>query len=188
MQALIAYGTTDGHTQKVASEIAGDLKQRSFEVQTVDVSQPLNGIALADYDVCIVEASVRQKQYSEAVISFVSSNTQALNDMPSAFVSVSMAAAFAEGHPDAESYVTQLLRQTGWKPAIVHHAAGALRSSRYDYFQEQIIRHIVLKDHQTELTSGDHEFTDWKRLKRFLDTFYAISTDQESAAPRDTAG
>lgn len=177
MKVLILYGTTDGHTRTIASAISSDLERRGHEVTTVDVSEPLPGIVLNGFDLCILAASVRQKQYAEAVMTFAGSNSQILNQMLSAFVSVSLAAAFPEGRSDAESYVKELLCATGWNPVMVHHAAGALHRSSYDYFQEQIVRHVVLKGRGSKIKSGNHEFTDWRGVERFIDTLCVISTE-----------
>jgi len=46
--------------------------------------------------------------------------------------------------------------------------AGALRFDEYDYFKQQIVEHVVLKDHQTNQPKGDYEFTDWAPYFRRL--------------------
>jgi hypothetical protein len=50
-----------------------------------------------------------------------------LQEMPSVLISVSMAGA-RHRRPDAEraaGYIAAFVRRTGWRPAAVHHAAGA---------------------------------------------------------------
>ena len=91
--------------------------------------------------------------------------------MPSALVSVSLSAAFPDGRAEAEGYADRLVRATGWQPTAVHLAAGALRYDKYDFFQEQIIRHVVLKDRAPDVIDGDHDFTDWDALGAFVDDF-----------------
>jgi menaquinone-dependent protoporphyrinogen oxidase len=46
-----------------------------------------------------------------------------------------------------------------------------LRYDKYDFFQEQIIRHVVLKDRAPDVIDGDHDFTDWDALGAFVDDF-----------------
>lgn len=46
---------------------------------------------------------------------------------------------------------------------------GGLRFAEYDYFQEQIVKFIVMKGGGA--TTGDREFTDWNALTRFVDKF-----------------
>jgi menaquinone-dependent protoporphyrinogen oxidase len=48
---------------------------------------------------------------------------------------------------------------------------GALRFTEYDYFQEQIVKFIVMKGGSAASIGGDHEFTDWQVLSDFVDEF-----------------
>jgi menaquinone-dependent protoporphyrinogen oxidase len=41
----------------------------------------------------------------------------------------------------------------------------------YDYFQEQIVKFIVMKRGGAVSTERDHEFTDWDALAKFVDGF-----------------
>ena len=47
---------------------------------------------------------------------------------------------------------------------------GALRFTEYDYFQAQIVKFIVMSGGAAP-TESDREFTDWKTLANFIDTF-----------------
>ena len=117
---------------------------------------------------------------ADAVIDFIKVHAASLNALPSALVSVSLAAAFEGGHRDAQAYVDRLLERTGWRPTAVHLAAGALNSQKYDYFQEQIIRHVVLKDREPDDIVGDHDFTDWDALAQFVKDFEVASSAVKS--------
>jgi menaquinone-dependent protoporphyrinogen oxidase len=48
---------------------------------------------------------------------------------------------------------------------------GALRFTEYDYFQEQIVKFIVMKRGGAASTGQDREFTDWQALADFVDGF-----------------
>ena len=48
---------------------------------------------------------------------------------------------------------------------------GALRFADYDYFQEQIVKYVVMKRGASVSTERDHEFTDWNALEKFVDGF-----------------
>jgi menaquinone-dependent protoporphyrinogen oxidase len=50
-------------------------------------------------------------------------------------------------------------------------AAGALKYSEYDFFKEQIIRHIVMAGRQIPSDQKDWEFTDWAALDSFIAEF-----------------
>jgi menaquinone-dependent protoporphyrinogen oxidase len=53
---------------------------------------------------------------------------------------------------------------------------GALRLTEYDYFQEQIVKFIVLKGGGVASSGRDREFTDWNALASFVDRFLQLST------------
>ena len=61
--------------------------------------------------------------------------------------------------------------RTGFKPTHEALVAGAVRAGSYDYFQGQIVRHVVLGSHDVELTDGVKEFTDWAALAKTVNTF-----------------
>ena len=48
---------------------------------------------------------------------------------------------------------------------------GALRFTKYDYFQEQFVKFVVMKGSDAASLERDHEFTDWNALAYFVDRF-----------------
>ena len=46
-----------------------------------------------------------------------------------------------------------------------------MRFTEYDYFQEQIVKFIVMKRGDAPSTGRDREFTDWNALADFVDGF-----------------
>ena len=48
---------------------------------------------------------------------------------------------------------------------------GALHFTEYDYFQEQIVKFIVMKGGGAAGTESHREFTDWNALAGFVDGF-----------------
>jgi menaquinone-dependent protoporphyrinogen oxidase len=59
---------------------------------------------------------------------------------------------------------------TGWRPRRILLLGGALRFTEYDYFQEQIVKFIVMKRGAAS-PARDREFTDWQTLAEFVDGF-----------------
>ena len=125
---LIAYGTTEGQTARIADHLAGVIRSRGFEAQAVDLKRskdlPLNG-----YNAVIVGGSIHMGKHQDEVADFVRTNRAALEGLPSAFFSVGLAA-----HGDmenAEAYVANFEQQTGWHPAKVGLFSGALLYRKY---------------------------------------------------------
>jgi menaquinone-dependent protoporphyrinogen oxidase len=53
----------------------------------------------------------------------------------------------------------------------IHHAAGALKYTEYDFFRRWMLKRIAKKEGGPVDTSLDHEFTDWDALDAFVRTF-----------------
>jgi menaquinone-dependent protoporphyrinogen oxidase len=175
MDILIVYGTIEGHSRKIAEWIADHVKTNGNKSLVIDASELQEKLVVADHDAVIIIAPVHQRAHPEAVLDFIFAHRNSLNANASAFISVSLSAAFDDGQAEARSYVDHLLESAGWQPAATHLAAGALRYDEYDYFKEQIIRHIVLRGRDAADIKGDHNFTDWKALERFVNDFVRVA-------------
>jgi len=175
MKVLVVYGTTEGQTRKIAQWIAKRITANGHESQSHDATALLRDLDVAAFNAVIVAAPVHQQIHPEAVLGFVRAHLDSLTTKPSAFVSVSLSAAFKDGRSEARSYVDRFLEDTGWQPTKTHLAAGALLFTEYDFFKEQIVRHVVLKDRAPVKIESDQEFTDWEALGTFVDDFVQMS-------------
>ncbi len=174
MKILIAYGTTEGQTRKIAQRAAEHLRKRGAEVVLWDSAEERFDLTVEEFGAVILAASVHQEQHQQAVRVFATAHHAALNGRPSALISVSLSAVLEETRADAEGYVERLSALTGWRPAKTLLLGGALRFAEYDYFQRQIVKFIVMKrglDDDDDGEDGEREFTDWDALARFLDDF-----------------
>ena len=122
------------------------------------------------YDFVLIGASVHMHKYQSAVLHYVKDNNEALNKMPSGFFSVSMATASgdAESLKERDEVTAVFLKGTGWKPAYIEQVAGALLYTQYDFFKKLIMRVIAKRHGESTDTSTDYEYTDWEKLKLFL--------------------
>jgi menaquinone-dependent protoporphyrinogen oxidase len=167
---LIAYGTTEGQTARIADQLAGVIRSRGFESQAVDLKRS-NDFPLHAYDAVIVGGSIHMGKHQDDVADFVRKNRAALERLPSAFFSVSLAA-----HGDienAEAYVANFEQQTGWRPAKIGLFSGALLYRKYGLLKRYMMKRIVRDkpgDVSTD-TSRDHVYTDWDQVQRFAEDF-----------------
>lgn len=171
MKILIAYGTSEGQTKKIAEAVAARVQELRHNAHLYDTASNPADLHVDSYDKIIVAGSVHQRRHQESVEVFVTAKLAELHKKPTLFLSVSLSAAFSEGMPEAQSYLDAFLKSTGWKPTQSLLVAGALRYAEYDYFKEQIIEHVVLKGRKMDGRTGDHEFTDWASLSRAIDSF-----------------
>ena len=170
MRILIAYGTSEGQTRKIANTIAARVHELGHDAHLFDTAS-LEKRHVGSYDKVIVAGSVHQQRHQEFVEVFVMTSLPELKERPTLFLSVSLSAAFPDGMFEAQSYVDEFLVSTGWKPTQSLLIAGALRYDEYDYFKAQIIEHVVLKCREVEGAKGDYEFTDWDTLCRAVELF-----------------
>jgi menaquinone-dependent protoporphyrinogen oxidase len=169
---LIAYGTTEGHTRKIAEFIADIARPAGYEVVLMDSSAaPVE--SRQDYDAAILAASVHEGKHQSAMTHFVKDNLSWLNRVPSVFLSVSLGIAAADPKSKAEAEVNlhHFLAETGWQPTRTRCVAGALRYTRYNYFKRLLMRLIAQHNKGDTDTSRDYEYTDWEDLRRFITSF-----------------
>ncbi len=174
MKVLIVYATTEGQTQKIAEKIADQVRKLGHVVEVVDIGHKRQDIRLDDFDAVILAASVHQHAHQEEIDIFVSASRAILSAKRTMFLSVSLAAAFEEGRVEAQECIAKFIEQTGWMPNVSLPVAGALRNESYDYFQQQILEYVVLKNRDLGSLRRDHEFTDWKELASAVEAFLKI--------------
>ncbi len=105
---LIVYGTTDGHTRKIAEALGETFRQEECRADVIDASETGPHVRPADYDGVVVAASVHLGHYQRAVERWVRSHGEALNRRPSAFVSVCLA--ILEKRREARQEVQKIMR------------------------------------------------------------------------------
>jgi menaquinone-dependent protoporphyrinogen oxidase len=171
MDVLIVYGTTEGQARKIAEWTATYVRDREHHVELRDSAAPMSDLDLELFHAFIIAASVHQQYHQETVTDFAIAHHKLLNAKPSAFISVSLSAVLEVERTEAQRYVDHFVSVTGWQPSMTLLLGGALRFTEYDYFQEQIVKFIVMKDGGAESGQSDREFTDWKALAGFVDTF-----------------
>ncbi|MEM0950347.1 MAG: flavodoxin domain-containing protein [Pseudomonadota bacterium] len=173
MMTLIVFASLEGQTKKIARFVEQEVRRSGDAPRLADLSVGAEHISLGDADAVIAAAPVHERRHPESFEVFLASQKHALANVRTLLISVSLSAAFAEGIEEARDYVVELKMRTKFEPDMVALVAGAVRMSGYDYFQSQIVKHVVLRDHAYDPTSEEHEFTDWDALAetiaRFLD-------------------
>lgn len=171
MNVLIVYGTTEGQTRKIAEWAAANARDRGHQVELYDSAALAFDSNLEAFHAFIIAASVHQEHHQDTITNFVIAHRKLLNMTPSAFISVSLSAVLEDGRTEAQKYVDRFVSVTGWRPRMTLLLGGALRFTEYDYFQEQIVKFIVMKRGGAASTERDREFTDWDALAGFVNGF-----------------
>ncbi|TQJ51154.1 flavodoxin domain-containing protein [Phycicoccus sp. SLBN-51] len=169
-RVLITYGTTEGHTAKIAEVMADVMHGLGHDVQTADITS-LDGTVPDGYDALVLGASIHMGKHDKRVVEFVRSNHDVLERLPSAFFSVSLAA-----HGDteeAQGYVEAFAEETGWHPDKIALFGGALLYTHYGFVKRHMMKKIA-RDKPGHLgtdTSRDYVYTEWDAVKRFAEHF-----------------
>lgn len=173
MNVLVLYSSTEGQTKKIAERVAAQVVAAGQSATTYDMGSEQKPPSVAAYDAVIVAASVHQGFHQESATNFVAAQRDNLKTRQSAFISVSLSAAMADGKDEAQSYVDRFSEATGWKPNACLLAAGAVRLSSYDYFERQVMKYIIAQKGIAHDLDVDYECTDWPQLAAFVDAFLA---------------
>ncbi len=172
MKTLIIYASIEGQTRKIAEAIAARIEKTGGQAAVMNIGLGTE-YGLERPDGVILCAPVHAGRYPTPFIDFTHREKNWLNTLPSALVSVSLAirSDIESEREEAKHYSDALLAETGWKPLDIHHAAGALRYTEYDFFKRWIMKRIAKKEGGPVDASRDHEFTDWAKLDAFTDEF-----------------
>lgn len=174
-KVLVIYGTTDGHTRKIATFIADHLRAQGAVVDVVDSATPAAAAVQPIYGAALIAGSLHEHLHQRALVHFVKENVEWLNTLPTAVVSVGLSAAMldAESQAQARNNLQYFLEQTGLKPALAKTVGGALLYTKYDWFKRTMMRMIARQMGKDVDDTRDHEYTDWDELRRFVDAFAA---------------
>lgn len=170
MNILIIYATIEGQSGKIARFVRDKAEGLGHQVSLVD-ADGADEIKFADVDAAILVASVHQQRHPRTFEALLTAHEEDLNRTKTLFLSVSLSAAFPEGMEEAVEYAREMQMRTGFNPDIQVLVAGALKIGQYDYFAQQVVRHVVLRNRPFEAGASDHEFTDWAALETAVTAF-----------------
>jgi menaquinone-dependent protoporphyrinogen oxidase len=167
----LPYGSVEGQTARITDYIAELIRAHGHEADAVDLKHAGDTLP-GGYDAVIVAASVHVGKHEGYVTDFVRKNRGELERLPSALISVSLAAHGDE--ENAEGYVAKFEQETGWHPAHVGIFSGALLYTRYNFLKRQLMKKIAKDKGSADLdTTRDYVYTEWDGVKHFTEDFLA---------------
>jgi menaquinone-dependent protoporphyrinogen oxidase len=185
---LVAYGSGEGQTGRVAGRIAAVLSGRGHAVTVVDVAErPAVGVRA--FDAVLVGSPVRNRRHLPSVRRFVDRNRETLADRPSGFFQLSLAS-LAPGRwaeEGAHGFVDDLVERTGWRPDRLGLFAGAVRYTQYDRLTRLAFRLVSAVTTGDTDTARDYEYTDWDDVEAFAAEFASL-VERSRVATGDSAG
>lgn len=171
MSVLVAFGTIEGQTRKIAEAVAGQVRELGYEIELFDTADRIGEAPFEGVEAVFLAASVHERRHPKAFEVFVSGHQRQLAEVPVMFLSVSMNAAFDEFRKEAQGYVDDICKRTGFTPDETMLVEGAIRPESYDYYAAQVLRHVVLKGKDVDPMVETVEFTDWNALRKGVARF-----------------
>jgi menaquinone-dependent protoporphyrinogen oxidase len=170
-QILVLYGTTERHTEKIATAIAETLIANGCVADLAEAGT--RDPTPVHYSGVIVAASLHAGHYQKAVATWLDAHRSELASKPTAFVSVCLATASKRAGAAAEvdAIISRFLAQVGWQPTVIKPVAGALLYTQYGFITRWIMRRIARKEGGDTDTSRDFVYTDWQDVRGFAEAF-----------------
>jgi len=183
-RVLILYGTTDGHTRKIATALREALVDEGVYAFVSDARYGTESVLAEEYDGVIVAASVHAGGFQRPVTRWVRAQAKQLNRMPTAFLAVCLG--ILEKRPETRRALDEIVKRfqqsTTWRPRVVKFVAGALPYTRYNWLKRWIMRRMVAKAGGDTDTTRDYEYTDWTDLRVFAQAF-GRTLEKETVRP-----
>lgn len=177
MKILCVYSTTEGYTAKVMEFVVSRLRLAGDEVTLLEAGAA-GALDVTGFDGAILAASVHVGMYQKPLVEFARAHADWLKRVPSAFLSVSLAASSSDTEElkSLETIAEGFRAHTGWTNAEIHHVAGAFRFTGYDFFKGWLMR-VIAWEKGVKVTPGqDLELTDWSALGATVDALRARFT------------
>ncbi|WP_300056137.1 flavodoxin domain-containing protein [uncultured Roseobacter sp.] len=171
MTVLMAYASLEGQTGKIAGFVADHLRQAGVAVEVFDTADKTAPLDVDGFERAVLAAPVHERRHPLTFEVFLGAHRTELEARPTLMLSVSLNAAFAEGRAEAQEYVTEMEMRTRFAATRTLLVPGAVQAGSYEYFETQILRHVVLRDFDYDVSDGPKEFTDWAALRQELDAF-----------------
>lgn len=170
---LLAYGTTEGHTDDVVVELRKPLEAAGHDVAAHVVGEAPG--TPTGFDAVVVGSSIHVGKHDKSVIAWIGANRAALDALPSAFFQVSLSSASGEeGATEARSYVDHLVEATGWHPDVVGLFGGALLYTRYGFVKRTMLKKIADQSGLGTDTHRDYDYTDYDAVRQFAEDVAAL--------------
>lgn len=184
----VVFGTTDGQTAKIARHVVDVLRSEHHLVDLLDTRTPFSQGPLENVDAVVIAASIRMGKFQRPLVAFVREHRDELENLPTAFLAVSLSAAHdtPAAHREVQKTIARFVAETGFVPGIIQPVAGALVYTRYGFFTKLAILFISKISGGDTDTSRDYEYTDWAALSSFARSFAAkVRQAVLPAAPSD---
>ena len=168
----VFYATTHGQTRRIADRLVALFRDKGFTSRAIDVAtSDADWVNWPHVRAAVVGASLHVRRHQRTARAFCDRWAPELNAGPSAFFSVSLAAASdrAEERDEAARIARAFAAAVDWRPDPIVCLAGRLAYTRYGWLTRFIMARIARRYGQPTDTSKDYEYTNWDEVARMAD-------------------
>ena len=186
---LVVFESKYGQAEKIAEHVAEMARRAGHDAKAIRTSSA-PALTVSDSDAVVVVAPIYFGRHHELVEPFLRLHADELAKRPSAFVSVSGAAANADPsvRAGAEKIARDFVARLGYDPRLVITAGGAMAYPRYGAVLRFVTWFISRRRGGPTDTSRVYEMTDWKALEAALVPFLErLDAPAVDASVGDTA-
>ena len=170
MNSLIIYSTTDGQTKKICETLKENSIDKNF-YEIISLEEAFHK-EIERYEKIIIGASIRYGRHNPKIYEFIKMNKEVLEKKKSAFFSVNVVARKSEKNtPGTNPYIIKFLKKSEWQPKKLGVFAGKIDYPRLSFINKIAIRLIMFITKGPTNTNNTYEFTDWQRVKKFINEF-----------------
>jgi menaquinone-dependent protoporphyrinogen oxidase len=165
----VFFASSEGQTALIAIRLAEVLKEHGLDSLAIDVSTPeAKTFDWTRVRGALVGASLHLGKHQRSAARFVDAHAADLNQVPSAFFSVSLSAASKNRNEveEAERIAKEFPPDHGWVPTVILSVAGRLAYREYNVLTRFVVRLIAKREGGPTDTSHDHELTNWDEVDR----------------------
>jgi len=171
---LLAYASHYGQTEKIATRLADQLRQKGHEVALVN-ARAGEVPAPESFDLVVLGSRVETGHHATEIRAYIKSHRDALDAIPTAFFSVSSSAGRPDAGPDPNAYLATTFTDLGWKPTRSIAFGGALPYLKYGWIMRFIMKRVSRAGGHPTDTTRDHEMTDWGAVNRFAEELSSLT-------------
>jgi len=164
---LIAYSSTDNHTQTICERLRGVVEEQGHHVVMTTINDAME-MDIESFNKIVIGASIRYGKHHPQVHEFVSKHQRWLESRPSAFFSVNLVARkLDKNDPETNPYMQKFLQQVSWQPRALAVFAGKINYPKYNFWDRLIIRFIMWMTKGPTDPKAIVDFTDWHKVEEF---------------------
>ena len=165
---LFLYATHDGQTQRICAAMAEEARQSGRRVEILSLTDAQVADALARTTQVVIGAAIRYGHLPKALYAFIAAQREAIEARPNVFFCVNLTARKpGKDTPEGSVYMRSFLKKSPWRPQRLAVFAGALRYSRYPWYDKAMIRFIMWITGGPTDPAHDVEFTNWEKVRAF---------------------